>query len=92
MQDTYTTNGPGLVFWVICIGFFFIQIAAMWKTFEKAGKPGWASIIPIYNGIVMLQIAGRPVWADLPADHLLSDSGVGRCTVSGSADGASDVS
>jgi hypothetical protein len=34
----------------------------MWKTFEKAGKPGWASIIPIYNGIVMLQIAGRPVW------------------------------
>jgi len=62
VQDTYTTNGPGLVFWVICIGFFFIQIAAMWKTFEKAGKPGWASIIPIYNGIVMLQIAGRPVW------------------------------
>ncbi len=34
----------------------------MWMTFEKAGKPGWASIIPIYNGIVMLQIAGRPVW------------------------------
>ncbi len=62
MQDTYTTNGPGLVFWVICIGIAVIQIAAMWMTFEKAGKPGWASIIPIYNGIVMLQIAGRPVW------------------------------
>ena len=30
--------------------------------FVKAGQPGWASIIPIYNGIVVLQIAGRPVW------------------------------
>jgi hypothetical protein len=30
--------------------------------FEKAGKPGWASIVPIYNTIVALEIAGRPWW------------------------------
>jgi hypothetical protein len=62
VQDTYTMNGPGPLFWVICIGFAVLQIAAMWKTFVKAGKPGWASIIPIYNTIVILEIAGRPLW------------------------------
>jgi hypothetical protein len=62
VQDTYTTNRPGLLFWVICIAFVVVELAAIWKTFVKAGKPGWASIVPIYNGIVMLQIAGRPVW------------------------------
>jgi hypothetical protein len=39
-----------------------IMIAAMWKLFTKAGEPGWAAIIPIYNFIVLLKIAGRPVW------------------------------
>ena len=38
------------------------MIAAMWKVFTKAGKPGWAAIIPIYNGVVLLDIAGKPVW------------------------------
>ncbi len=39
-----------------------LAIAGMWKTFEKAGKPGWAAIVPIYNLIVMLEITGRPLW------------------------------
>jgi hypothetical protein len=39
-----------------------IFIAGMWRMFSKAGKPGWACIVPIYNVVVMLQIAGRPVW------------------------------
>ena len=34
----------------------------MWKIFTKAGKPGWAAIIPIYNIIVLLEIVGKPVW------------------------------
>lgn len=34
----------------------------MWKVFTKAGQPGWAAIVPIYNAIVLLQIAGKPVW------------------------------
>lgn len=37
-------------------------VAAMWKVFTKAGKPGWAAIIPIYNTIVILEIVGRPIW------------------------------
>jgi hypothetical protein len=36
-------------------------IAGMWKVFEKAGQPGWAAIIPIYNMYVATQIAGRDI-------------------------------
>jgi hypothetical protein len=39
-----------------------LVIAGMWKVFTKAGKPGWAAIIPIYREIVLLQIAGKPLW------------------------------
>jgi hypothetical protein len=49
--------GP-LVFFVLMILF----IAGFWRTFTKAGKPGWACLVPFYNIIVMLQIAGRPLW------------------------------
>ena len=37
-------------------------IAGMWAAFSKAGKPGWAAIIPIYNIYVWLKVAGRPGW------------------------------
>ncbi len=39
-----------------------IIIASQWVIFGKAGKPGWAAIVPIYNTIVLLDIVGRPVW------------------------------
>jgi hypothetical protein len=39
-----------------------IGIVAGWKLFVKAGQPGWAVIIPIYNIIVFLKIVNRPVW------------------------------
>jgi hypothetical protein len=50
------------IIWLVSIVFLVIMIVAMWKVFVKAGKPGWASIIPIYNIIVMLEIIGRPIW------------------------------
>ena len=40
---------------------FFI-IAAIWRVFAKAGQPGWAAIIPIYNAYILLKIAGKPGW------------------------------
>lgn len=42
--------------------FAIIGIIAMWKLFSKAGQPGWAAIIPIYNLIVLLRIVNRPWW------------------------------
>jgi hypothetical protein len=47
---------------VVYLALVVLLIAGMWKAFDKAGKPGWASIIPIYNVIVMLEIAGKPLW------------------------------
>ena len=38
------------------------MIAAWWKIFTKAGQPGWACIIPIYNLYVWCKIVGRPWW------------------------------
>lgn len=42
--------------------FYVLLVIAMWKIFTKAGKPGWASIVPIYNVIVMFQIIGLNPW------------------------------
>ena len=39
-----------------------IMIAAMWKIFTKAGQPGWACLIPIYNIYILCKIVGRPGW------------------------------
>lgn len=39
-----------------------LMIVANWRIFEKAGQPGWASIIPIYNVITLLRISGRSGW------------------------------
>src|SRR5215217_9310438 len=39
-----------------------LLIVAMWKVFTKAGQPGWASIIPIYNLYIWCKIVGRPGW------------------------------
>jgi hypothetical protein len=39
-----------------------IMIISMWRLYTKAGRPGWASIVPFYNQIVMIKIIGRPLW------------------------------
>lgn len=39
-----------------------VLVVAAWKLLEKAGKPGFVFLIPIYNAAVLIQIAGRPLW------------------------------
>ena len=36
-----------LIIMIIAIAAGILQIVAMWKLFNKAGKPGWASIVPV---------------------------------------------
>lgn len=50
--------GVGIVVLVL----FALTLVAWWRLFAKAGRPGWAAIVPIYNIVVVLQIVGRPVW------------------------------
>ena len=47
---------------IVYIAILVFVIAGIWKTFEKAGQPGWAAIVPIYNLVVLLIIARRPGW------------------------------
>ncbi|HEV3216692.1 MAG TPA: DUF5684 domain-containing protein [Vicinamibacterales bacterium] len=51
-------GGKGIVYLLVAV----VTIPAVWKTFTKAGEPGWAAIVPIYNLIVLLKIAGKPAW------------------------------
>ncbi|MBW4060984.1 hypothetical protein HJC99_00175 [Candidatus Saccharibacteria bacterium] len=48
-----------LAFFIVGI----IAIVGLWKIFTKAGNPGWAAIIPIYNTYILLEIVGRPAWS-----------------------------
>ena len=69
-EDTNPSGGAGGMIGALFGGAFFIVwlaivvlvFVSLWKIFEKAGKPGWAGIVPIYNLIVWLEIVGRPIW------------------------------
>ena len=43
-----------------------ILIPSLWMVFQKAGQPGWASIIPVFNIYVSLKVAGRSGWWTIP--------------------------
>ena len=61
-MDNSAAGVFGGVFLIVIFAVLVVLFAAMWKVFTKAGKPGWAAIVPIYNLVVLLQIAGRPGW------------------------------
>ena len=47
---------------LIELALLVVIVAGFWKVFVKAGQPGWAAIIPIYNCYILLKIVGRPAW------------------------------
>jgi hypothetical protein len=55
-------QAPGPLFWIFWFAVTILMIAACWKIFTKAGQPGWAAIIPIYNWYIFCKIVGRPGW------------------------------
>ena len=70
MDQTYDYNAHassgsavgGIIVGLIYLAVIVFLIASMWKIFTKAGQPGWAAIVPIYNFYVLTQIVGRPAW------------------------------
>ena len=52
----------GLFFWILSMALSILMIVSLWKIFKKAGKPGWASIVPIYNIYIMCEIAEKEWW------------------------------
>jgi len=55
------SNNMGVII-VIYFAILILMIASMWKIYTKAGKPGWAAIVPIYNLVVLLEVVGKPWW------------------------------
>jgi len=63
-------------FFVICwLAVVIFLIAAEWKVYAKAGQPGWACIIPIYNIYILTKIAGKPgiwtLWCLIPVVNIV---------------------
>lgn len=52
----------GILFIVVQLAIAVFMIVSMWKVFTKAGRPGWAILIPFYNIYIMLKIADKPGW------------------------------
>ena len=47
---------------IIYVSILVLAIASNWIVYLKADKPGWTSIVPIYNIVVLLEIVGKPIW------------------------------
>jgi len=57
-----SSEGGNLLGSLLSLVFAVAGIVGIWRTFTKAGRPGWFSLIPLYNMIVLLEIAEVPLW------------------------------
>lgn len=53
--------GVALAFFVF-LAVWILAGLAFYGIFKKAGKPGWAAFVPIYNLVILLEVVGRPIW------------------------------
>lgn len=59
-QNTNVQLSTGTI--IICIAIAVLMIVASWKILTKAGRPGWASIIPFYNYYIEFEMVGMNGW------------------------------
>ena len=62
LTDSYTANNDNNTQTILGGIAGLIVLISTWRLFSKAGKHGWAAIIPIYSTIVMLRVIRRPLW------------------------------
>ncbi|UJH67888.1 signal peptidase I [Allomuricauda sp. SCSIO 65647] len=53
-------NGTQWIIFILVIQ--VVHFLGTWKLYIKAGRKAWEAAIPIYNGIVLMQIIRRPKW------------------------------
>ena len=56
------SSGSGNIELFATVALTIVTLVGCWKTCEKAGKPGWAGLIPIYNLYVLVKISGNAWW------------------------------
>jgi hypothetical protein len=64
----------GLVLLVLVL--WLVVLVSQWVLFEKAGRPGWAAIVPLYRAWVLAEIGDRPGWWGLLGFRLRVNIGV----------------
>lgn len=64
--DVVVSVDSNIFYFVVYAAIIILYFAALWQMFVKAGRPGWAAIIPIYNIYVLIKVAGRPGWWLIP--------------------------
>ena len=57
-SDTAAAAGGSALGTIIYLVIAVVAIVALWKIFTKAGEPGWAAIVPLYNTYTLVKIAG----------------------------------
>lgn len=50
------------VIWVIALLLMALMIVALWILFKKAGKPGWAAVVPFYDQYTLYEITWGNGW------------------------------
>ena len=66
-EETAAAMSAFFIVMLMALPLIIFMIVAMWKVFEKAGRPGWAAIVPVYNGWVQAEIAGKEgYWGIVP--------------------------
>jgi hypothetical protein len=48
--------------YVLYVAIVLLMIISMWIVVKKAGRPGVSQIVPIWNLIELVRIAGKPLW------------------------------
>lgn len=54
-----TANSDVALLYLLAI---LLSLAGVAQTFAKAGMPRWGAFVPVYNLVLMLQVAQRPAW------------------------------
>ena len=62
MQSDVSDLSGSILGLVFGLGMAAFIVAANWKVFTKAGQPGWACLVPIYNVVILSKVVQRPMW------------------------------
>lgn len=62
--SVFASLGVGffVVYFLFMLAIMVLILAGFWKLFTKAGKPGWAAIVPFYNSYCLFDIAWGSGW------------------------------
>lgn len=52
----------GAGYFIVYVAILVVSLVGMWKVFVKAGKPGWAAIVPFYNAYCLFEMSFGNGW------------------------------